>query len=84
MDLTSLTSPNAALHEPPPLRVGRHGRPRKKGARLPTLQEEATDSSSWTTMTFDSQGLYARLRWKHREALCYAVTGSRQISVILM
>lgn len=85
MDLISRTSPKAALYERAPALTGKRGRPRKKGDRLPTLDEWAADDGHrWTTTKFDTYGLHATLRWKRREALYYGVTGSRLVSVILV
>jgi hypothetical protein len=44
---------DAALYEPPPPRpAGRRGRPRLKGARLPTLKKVAADAKTdWTPVT---------------------------------
>lgn len=52
---------DAALYEPAPERAGRQrGRPRKKGQRLPTLAQVATDPATrWTRLTLErwySQG----------------------------
>src|SRR5919206_345355 len=51
---------DAGLYEPPPRREpGRRGRPRVKGARLPSLAERLTDpSTSWTRITLE--GWYGR------------------------
>jgi hypothetical protein len=44
---------DAALYEPaPPRKPRQNGRPRKKGQRLPTLEQVLTDASTrWTTVT---------------------------------
>ena len=44
---------DAALYDPAPVRVPQqHGRPRKKGARRPTLQQMLTDpQTGWTRLT---------------------------------
>jgi len=60
--MTQLTKPicmvtrfrlDAALYQPaPPRPAGKAGRPRRKGARLPTLEKMAADSKTdWTTVT---------------------------------
>lgn len=48
---------DAALCEPaPPRRAGRTGRPRKKGARLPTLAARLADTATpWTIVTVDNR-----------------------------
>jgi hypothetical protein len=51
---------DAALYGPPPPRLpGRKGRPRVKGARLPTLRDRLADPATvWTRITF--QGWYGK------------------------
>lgn len=47
--ITSRLRSNAALYQPTPPRTGKRGRPRKWGARLPSLQEIATNpATEWT------------------------------------
>ena len=69
MDLISRATIKAALYEPAARHAG-VGRPRKKGARLPSITEWADDPRKpWTTLKIDQYGLHATLRWKRQNTL---------------
>ena len=84
MDLISRATLKAALYEPAPQATGRRGRPRKKGERLPSIDEWADDGSRWTPLTIDQYGLHATLRWKRRDALFYGVGKERLMSIVVV
>lgn len=79
---------NAALYappSPPPKDAKGPGRPRKKGVRLPTIDEWAEDPRSrWTTYAFDQYGLHTIVRWKWQDALYYQAGKSRLMRIILV
>jgi hypothetical protein len=90
VDLISHVHPKGALYEPPPgpaptAQGKKSGRPRKKGARLPGLQEWADDASQpWKTLVFDEYGLHATLQVKFRKkVLYYKSGGQRLLNVVL-
>src|SRR5205823_2495803 len=68
---TTVISPmrrDAAIYDAPPPRSGKKGRPRKKGARLPTPPELVArlTKADWTTADIDWRGrTEARLIWAH-------------------
>jgi hypothetical protein len=58
LDVVTRLRLDAGLYEPaPPPRPGARGRPRVKGARLPTLKERVTDPA-WQRVVI--QGWYGR------------------------
>ena len=84
MDLISRATLKAALYAPAIRRAG-VGRPKKKGVRLPTIDEWANDlRAPWTTLKIDQYGLHATLRWKRQDALFYGVGKDRLMSIILV
>jgi len=85
VDLIGRAVSNAALYAPAPKPTGKQGRPRKKGERLPSIDEWADDPRTpWTTLTINQYGLRTTLRWKRREALYYGVGKDRLLSVIVV
>lgn len=85
VDLIGRAVPNAALYERPPRPTGHVGRPRKRGARLPSIDEWADDPRApWTTLKIHQYGLRTTLRWKRQEALYYGVGKERLMSMILV
>jgi len=73
---------DAALHELPPPRTGRRGRPRTKGDRLGTADDIAA-TASWTTVTITA---YGRQQVRHvTEATClwYGSWHTRAVRLIL-
>lgn len=86
MELISRAPQNAALYAPAPQPLKKNvGRPRKKGHRLPSIDEWANDPRSpWTTYSFDEYGLHSQLRWKHQDALYYTAGGSRLMRIVLV
>ena len=86
MELISRGPLDAALYAPaPPPSKKALGRPRKKGDRLPTIEQWADDPRCpWTTYQFDEYGLHCTLRWKHQDVLYYTVGGSRVMRIVLV
>ena len=74
---------DAALHELPPPRTGRRGRPRVKGARLPALAALAT-TASFTPVTVTRYRKTATVQAAAITCLWYSVSGSRPVQVILV
>jgi len=82
--LTSRIRKDAALFEsPPPRRKGQRGRPRKKGDRLPSLEDMASSGVWWKLVTVDERGKErARLVFWF-EALWYHVCGEEPVQVVV-
>ena len=74
---------DAALHELPPPRTGRRGRPRVKGARLPALAALAT-TASFTPVTVTRYRKTATVQAAAITCLWYSAFGSRPVQVILV
>jgi len=86
MDLISHVHPKGAMYEPaPPRTADQLGAKRKKGARLPGMQEWAADQSQrWKTLCFDQFGLHAVLQVKVRRALYYKAGKDRLLIIVLV
>ena len=74
---------DAALHELPPPRTGRRGRPRVKGARLPALAALAT-TASFTPVMVTRYRKTATVQAAAFTCLWYSAFGSRPVQVILV
>jgi hypothetical protein len=71
-DLTSRLPMDARLYEaPPPRKPGTHGRPRRRGRRLPTPQQMLATRA--TRLTLDLYGRHDKVRVAEGEARVYAV-----------
>lgn len=86
--LISHVHPKGALYEPAPVpKPGTkiNGRPRKKGARLPTMPQWADDPTQpWSELMFDQFGLHATLAVKTMQALYYTAGGDRVLRIVLV
>ena len=74
---------DAALHELPPPRTGRRGRPRVKGARLPALPALA-QAASFTPVTVTRYRKTVTVQAAAVTCLWYSAFGSRPVQVILV
>jgi Transposase DDE domain len=74
---------DAALHELPPPRTGRRGRPSVKGARLPALAALAA-AASFTPVTVTRYRKTATVQAAAVTCLWYSASGSRPVQVILV
>ena len=74
---------NAALHELPPERTGRKGRPRKKGDRLPPLAKIAA-VAAFSQVTVTRYGKAEAIAVHAFTCLWYSVTGPVPVTVILI
>jgi hypothetical protein len=74
---------NAALHDLPPERTGRKGRPRKKGDRLPSLAKIAA-AAAFSQVTVTRYGKTETIAATAVTCLWYSVTGARPVTVILI
>jgi hypothetical protein len=74
---------NAALHDPPPERTGRKGRPRVKGDRLPSLAKIAA-TAMFSQVTVTRYGKTETIAVHALTCLWYSVTGTRPVTVILI
>ncbi len=74
---------DAALHELPPPRTGRRGRPRVKGARLPVLAAHAA-GAAFTPVTVTRYRKTATVQAAAVTCLWYSAFGSRPVQVILV
>jgi hypothetical protein len=74
---------NAALHDLPPERTGKKGRPRKKGDRLPALAKIAT-AAAFSQVTVTRYGKAETIAVHALTCLWYSVTGMAPVTVILI
>ena len=84
--LISHVHPKGALYERAPIKkVGSKGPPRKKGARLPGMEQWAKDPAQpWTRLKFNQFGLHATLAVKTIKALYYKAGGDRELTIVLV
>jgi len=82
---TSRLRRDAALYAlPPARRVGQRGRPRTKGARLPTPRATAAHVQHWEKVTLLARGR-PRERWLYaRRVLWYQVCGSQPVLLVIV
>lgn len=82
--LTSRIRKDAALFEfPPPRKKGQRGRPRKKGDRLPPLEEMASSGVWWRHVIVDERGRQKKRLVFCFEALWYHVCGEKPVLIIV-
>jgi len=74
---------NAALHDLPPARTGKKGRPRKKGDRLPALAKIAA-AAQFSPVTVTRYGKTGTIAVHAFTCLWYSVTGTAPVTVILI
>ena len=74
---------NAALHDLPPERTGKRGRPRKKGGRLPSLAKIAA-AAAFSRVTVTRYGKTETVSVHAFTCLWYSVTGTAPVTVILI
>jgi hypothetical protein len=74
---------DAALHELPPPRTGRRGRPRVKGARLPALAALAR-TAAFAPVTVTRYRKTATVQAAAVTCLWYSAFGSRPVQVVLV
>jgi hypothetical protein len=74
---------DAALYELPPARTGTRGRPRAKGARLPSLDRLAADAA-FAPVTVTRYGKTATIHAAAITCLWYGAFGSRPVQVALI
>jgi len=82
--LTSRIRKDAALYESPPQRrKGQRGRPRKKGDRLPSLEEMAASRVWWRHVVVDERGKEKKRLVFCFEALWYHVCGEEPVLLVV-
>jgi hypothetical protein len=74
---------NAALHDLPPERTGKRGRPRKKGDRLPALAKIAA-AAVFSHVMVTRYGKTETIAVHAFTCLWYSVTGTEPVTVILV
>ena len=74
---------NAALHDLPPERTGKKGRPRKKGDRLPALAKIAA-AAAFSQVTVTRYGKTETIAVHAFTCLWYSVTSTAPVTVILI
>jgi DDE superfamily endonuclease len=74
---------NAALHDLPPERTGKKGRPRKKGERLQSLAK-ITAGAVFSQVTVTRYGKTETIAVHAFTCLWYSVTGTAPVTVILI
>jgi DDE superfamily endonuclease len=76
---------DAALHQPPPPRTGRPGRPRVKGARLGSMAELADDPATrWQPATLTRYGHTTTVDLTSTVCLLYGTFGRQPVRLILV
>jgi hypothetical protein len=77
---------DAAIYEPAPPRTGKRGRPRTKGARLPTPLDLAaqTDRQHWQQVDLDIGGTTVPRLVHVRDVLWYAVNKRDQLRLVIV
>ncbi len=76
---------DAALYEPAPPRTGRRGRPRKKGARLPTPEQIAAQTKvGWQRVSIDMRGQRVERLLLARRVLWYRVCSDRLVQLVIV
>ncbi|SRR5216683_6718975 len=74
---------DAALYDLPPERTGRRGRPRAKGARLPSLTG-LTQRAAFAPVTVTRYGKTATVQAAAITCLWYSVFGARKATVVII
>jgi Transposase DDE domain len=74
---------DAALHELPPARTGKRGRPRSKGDKLPSLDKLAA-AATFSPVTVTRYGTTAAVQAAVITCLWYSVFGIRPVQVVLI
>jgi len=85
--LISHVHPKGALYEPAPKpEPGQksRGRQRKKGERLPGMDQWAKDRTKWRTLKFDQYGFHATVKVKVIKALYYKAGKDRLLTIVLV
>ena len=85
-ELTSRMRRDAALFEPAPARTGKRGRPRTKGARLPTPTQiaAALDDQHWQHKIIDIRGEPAERLVYTRDVLWYRVNKTELVRLVIV
>lgn len=75
---------DAALYEAPPQKTGRPGRPRKRGARLPTPSALAKAAKGWKEANLDWRGRrVTKLVWT-KDVLWYSVSPDALVRLVVV
>ena len=84
-ELISRMTMDAALYEKaPPTQAGRNGRPRKKGARLPSPKQMAQSKTPWRTATAFLYGKSVTVNYKTTDALWYSSAGNAMLRIVVV
>lgn len=75
---------NAALYAVPGPRTGQSGRPRKKGARMPSPAQMAADATPWRHATVRLYGKDVTVRYKTCTALWYNSAGTAPLRIVVV
>lgn len=75
---------NAALYELAPPRTGRRGRPRRKGARLPTPLQLAATVTDWATRPVSLRAKIVERQLWSRQILWYEAAGARSLWLVIV
>ncbi len=90
LDQTSITAYDslvvAALYEPAPVRTGKRGRPRTKGARLPTPTQiaAALDDQHWQHAIINMRGTFTERLVYTRYVLWYRVNKTELVRLVIV
>jgi DDE superfamily endonuclease len=85
VQVVSRLRPDAALWAPAPKRrPGQKGRPRRRGARLPTPQQVAARCTQWHALTVTIYGRTVTTRVRTLRALWYAALPGQPVQIVLV
>lgn len=84
-ELISRMTMDAALYAQVPVpKPGQNGRPRKKGARLPSPKQMARAETPWHTATAMLYGKSVTVNYKTIDALWYSSAGSAPLRIVVV
>jgi DDE superfamily endonuclease len=85
VQVVSRLRPDAALWAPaPPRRPGQKGRPRRRGARLPTPQQLAARCRHWQALTVTIYGRSVTTQVRTVRALWYTALREQPVQIVLV
>jgi hypothetical protein len=82
--VTSRIRRDAAVYELTPPRTGKRGRPRKKGARLPSLAAIAAAATDWARVDYDQRGTTITRQVCSRRLLWYGVANDTPLLLVIV
>lgn len=85
VQVISRLRPDAALWSPPPVRQpGQRGRPRRKGRRLPSPKEAASQCRRWRRMAIGIYGRQVQVEYFSYTALWYGALRAQPVRIVVV